>query len=51
MRIPDNLAMILLGLYLVIQGVIHLLGGGIGIILGLLAFSAGILLLLQFLRR
>jgi hypothetical protein len=28
MRIPNNLAMLLLGLYLVIQGVVHLMGGG-----------------------
>jgi ABC-type Co2+ transport system permease subunit len=33
-------------------GVYHLIGGGfIGVLLGLLALAAGILLLLQFLRR
>jgi hypothetical protein len=51
MRIPDNLAMILLALYLIIAGVNHLGPSPIGIILGLLALGAGILLLLQHVRR
>lgn len=51
MRIPENLAFILLGLYLVIEGVLRLSGGGISIILGLLAFAAGILILLGNIRR
>jgi hypothetical protein len=50
MRIPDNLAFILLGLYLVIQGALQLAGGGVGVILGLLAFAAGVLFLLRFVR-
>ena len=51
MRIPDNLGMILLGLYLIIEGVLRLSSGGIGIILGLLAFFAGILILVRNIRR
>jgi hypothetical protein len=51
MRIPDNLAMILLAIYLILEGVLRLTGGGISIILGLLALFAGILLLLQYIRR
>jgi hypothetical protein len=51
MRIPENLGMILLAIYLIIEGVLRLTGGGIGVLLGLLAFAAGILLLLQYFRR
>jgi hypothetical protein len=51
MRIPDNLAMILLALYLILDGILRLFGSGIGIAIGLLALAAGILLLLQYIRR
>jgi hypothetical protein len=51
MRVPENLGMILLAIYLIIEGVLRLTGGGIGVLLGLLAFAAGILLLLQYFRR
>lgn len=51
MRIPDNLAMILLAIYLILEGVLRLTGGGISILLGLLALAAGILFLLQYIRR
>jgi hypothetical protein len=51
MRIPDNLGFILLALYLIIQGVLDLTGGGLSIILGLLALAAGILILVGNIRR
>jgi hypothetical protein len=47
MNIPGNLGMILLALYLIIDGVLRLTGGPVSIILGLLALAAGIILLLQ----
>jgi hypothetical protein len=52
MRIPDNLAMILLAIYLILDGLNRLIGGGaLNIIIGLLGLAAGILLLLQYIRR
>jgi hypothetical protein len=51
MRIPDNLGMILLAIYLILDGILRLTGGGISIILGLLALFAGILILLPNIRR
>jgi hypothetical protein len=43
--------MILLALYLIIDGILRLFGAGIGVVVGLLALAAGILLLLQYVRR
>jgi hypothetical protein len=51
MRIPENLGFILLAIYLILEGVLRIAGGGVGIILGLLALAAGILILLQFVGR
>jgi hypothetical protein len=50
MRIPSNLGFLLLGLYLIIRGVLDLTGGGISVLLGLLALAAGIIILLQNVR-
>jgi hypothetical protein len=45
----ENLAFILLGIYLILDGLLRLAGGSAtGVILGLLAVSAGVLLLLQY---
>jgi len=54
MRIPKNLGMILLAIWLILEGLISLLGlsfAGIGAIMGLLAIAAGILILLNYWRR
>lgn len=53
MRIPDNLGIILLAIWLILEGLIQLLGlsfAGLGIIMGLLALIAGIVLLLGGVR-
>lgn len=47
-RSPRNIGMLLLGIYLVLQGLVGLIGlsfAYLGVILGLLALLAGILLL------
>ncbi len=47
-RIPDNLGIILLGIWLILEGLILLLGlrfAGLDIVMGLLALAAGILIL------
>jgi len=54
MRIPKNLGMILLAIWLILEGLISLLGlsfAGIGAIMGLLAIAADILILLNYWRR
>ena len=54
MRIPNNLGMILLAIWLILEGLIQLLGlsfDGLGVIMGLLALAAGILILLPNLGR
>ena len=51
MRIPNNLGIILLAIWLILEGLISLLGlsfAGLGVIMGLLALVAGILLLFSF---
>lgn len=53
MRIPENLGMILLAVWLILTGLIALLGltfDGLGIIMGLIALFAGILILLRWWR-
>ena len=50
MRIPDALGIILLAIWLILEGLISLLGlsfEGIGMIMGLLALAAGILILIN----
>jgi hypothetical protein len=50
MRIPENLGFILLGIWLVLEGLFSLISGSaVGVLLGLLALAAGILILLRFL--
>jgi hypothetical protein len=52
MRVPENLGFILLGIYLVLEGLFSLIGGGaIGVILGLIALAAGVLILLRYLAN
>jgi hypothetical protein len=52
MRVPENLGFILLGIWLVLEGLFSLIGGSpTGILLGLLALAAGILILLRYLGR
>jgi hypothetical protein len=52
MRIPENLGFILLGIWLVLEGLFSLVSGGtISVLLGLLALAAGVLILLRFVRR
>jgi hypothetical protein len=49
MRVPENLGFILLGIYLILEGFFSLLSGSaVGILLGLLALAAGVLILLKF---
>lgn len=43
MRVPENLGMILLAIYLIIEGVLRLTGGGIGLLMGLLAWPSFII--------
>jgi hypothetical protein len=53
MRIPENLGMILLAIWLILSGLINLLGlrfTGLGVIMGLLALIAGILILIRWLQ-
>ncbi len=48
LRIPENLGMILLAIWLILEGLILLLGltfHGLDIIMGILALAAGIILL------
>jgi hypothetical protein len=46
-----NLGFILLSVWLILQGVVSLVGGSaLGVIMGLLALAAGILILLQYAR-
>ena len=50
MRIPENLGFILLGIWLALEGLFSLISGSaVGVLLGLLALAAGILILLRFL--
>jgi uncharacterized membrane protein len=52
MRIPENLGFILLGIWLILEGFFSLVSGSaIGVLLGLLALAAGILILLRFVRK
>lgn len=49
MRITKNLGMLLLGIWLILQGLIALFSlsfSGLGIVMGLLALLAGILILI-----
>ncbi len=50
MKLPSNLGMLLLAIWLIIQGVLPLLGGtltlSIGTLVALLAIVAGVLLLM-----
>lgn len=47
MRIRENWAFILLGIWLVLEGLTSLIGGSaLGVIMGFLALAAGVLLLL-----
>ena len=49
MNLPDNLGFILLGIWLILEGLLSLVGGSaVSLILGLLALAAGILILLQY---
>ena len=49
MRNRENLAFLLLAIYLIIEGLMRLVGGSaIGVVLGLLALAAGVLLLLRY---
>jgi hypothetical protein len=51
MRIPENLGFILLGIWLILEGLFSLISGStVGVLLGLLALAAGILILLRFLN-
>lgn len=43
--------MILLGIWLILEGLVSLFGSGIGVLMGLLALAAGILILLDNARR
>ena len=46
----SNLAFLLLAIYLIIDGLTRLVGGSaLGVVLGLLALAAGVLLLLAYL--
>jgi hypothetical protein len=50
MRIPENLGIVLLAIWLILEGLISLLNlgfEGIGVIMGLLALAAGILILIN----
>lgn len=50
MRNRENLAFLLLAIYLIIEGITRLVGGSaLGVVLGLLALAAGVLLLLRYL--
>jgi hypothetical protein len=52
MRIPENLGFILLGIWLILEGLFSLVSGGaVGVLLGLLALAAGVLILLRFVRK
>lgn len=52
MRVPENLGFILLGIWLILEGLFSLISGGTtGVLMGLLALAAGILILLQFVRK
>ena len=44
--ITKSIGMILLAIFLILWGVIQLMGGGIGILLAILAIAAGIFILL-----
>jgi hypothetical protein len=51
MKLPSNLGMLLLGIWLVLQGALPLFGGGtltlgIGTLVAILAISAGVLILM-----
>ncbi len=49
-RIPDSLGIILLSIWLILEGLIQLFGlsfTGLGIVMGLLALIAGVILLLH----
>ena len=49
MRLPNNLGMLLLAIWLIVYGAIQLLSltfANIGVIMGILALAAGILLLI-----
>lgn len=49
MRNREQLAFLLLAIYLIIEGITRLVGGSaLGVVLGLLALAAGILLLLRY---
>jgi hypothetical protein len=47
MHFNRNIGFLLLAIYLIITGVLSLSGGGIGIILAILAIAAGIFILLD----
>ena len=50
LKLPKGLAMLLLAIWLILTGVIALFGlkfDGLGVIMGILALVAGILLLIQ----
>lgn len=54
MRLPENLAFILLAIWLILEGLILLLGltfAGLSVLMGLLALAAGIILLIDHLGR
>ena len=54
MRIPRNLGITLLAIWLILEGLISLLGlsfAGLSVIMGLLALAAGLLILLDRSRR
>ncbi len=52
-RVPESIGIILLAIWLILEGLILLLGltfEGLNIIMGLLALAAGILILLRGIR-
>ena len=52
MNVPDNLGFILLAIWLILEGLFSLSGGSAtGVLMGLLALAAGVLILLPNLQR